>query len=134
MWLSVTVAVWAYLDWAWALGATLAVAWLTSAWIVQQALLVCADADGLRAGRSRIAWQWVAGAEALDAGATSRYLSDPAHHQTFLAVRPYCQTAVVITLADPADPHPAWIVSSRRPEALATTINTHVGNPVLEER
>jgi Protein of unknown function (DUF3093) len=33
-------------------------------------------------------------------------------------------TAVEITLADPADPVPYWLVSTRRPQQLAAALTT----------
>ncbi|MGH3428112.1 MAG: DUF3093 domain-containing protein, partial [Mycobacteriales bacterium] len=41
----------------------------------------------------------------------------------FVVRRPWISRAVLITLADPDDPTPYWIISSRRPEALAAAIN-----------
>ncbi|MPN07380.1 hypothetical protein SDC9_154650 [bioreactor metagenome] len=42
--------------------------------------------------------------------------------QAFLATRPYIRRVVEVTLADPADPHPYWLISSRHPEELADAI------------
>ena len=39
-----------------------------------------------------------------------------------LVLRPYVKTAVELTLDDPADPVPYWIVSTRRPTQLAEAI------------
>jgi Protein of unknown function (DUF3093) len=36
---------------------------------------------------------------------------------------------VEITLADPADPVPYWLVSSRRPDQLATALTAASGRP-----
>jgi len=35
---------------------------------------------------------------------------------------------VVVRLADPADPHPAWIVSTRHPGQLAEVIRRHISD------
>ena len=37
-------------------------------------------------------------------------------------LRPWVSTTVELTLADPADPVPYWLVSTRRPGALATAL------------
>lgn len=40
----------------------------------------------------------------------------------FVVLRPWVPAVVKVTLADPADPTPYWMVSSRRPTALAEAI------------
>ena len=42
--------------------------------------------------------------------------------RAFLLLRPYVKTAVRVDLEDPADPTPYWLLSSRRPEALAAAL------------
>ncbi|HEY5784856.1 MAG TPA: DUF3093 family protein [Microlunatus sp.] len=39
-------------------------------------------------------------------------------------LRPYAKEAVELTLDDPADPVPYWLVSTRRPTRLAEAITT----------
>jgi hypothetical protein len=39
-----------------------------------------------------------------------------------LVLRPYIKTAVEITLDDPDDPVPYWLVSTRRPQQLAAAL------------
>ncbi len=122
MWATTAVAVGAYLGLAWAVAATLGVALGTGALIVQQNLTIRVDGRGLRVGRNLLEWPWVASVAGLGPDATTAHLRSAAHHDDFFAVRPYVDRAVVVTLDDPADPHPRWIVSSRRPEALAVAI------------
>lgn len=49
-------------------------------------------------------------------------LSAQLHPIAFVIQRPWIRSAVKITLNDPDDPTPYWIVSSRRAEALAETL------------
>src|ERR671918_546374 len=61
------------------------------------------------------------------AAATRRRSGVEADARAHLVLRPYVATSVEITLADPADPVPYWLVSSRRPEALASALTEAIG-------
>lgn len=84
--------------------------------------------DGwFRAGRARIEVVHLGPAEALDDEAT-RHVSGPgADARAFLVLRPYLKQSVKVEIADPADPAPYWLVSSRHPHALAGAINAARG-------
>ncbi len=84
------------------------------------------DGSGLRVGHSSIEGRWISGVEALDAGAASAALGRDADHRDFLHTRPYIAGGVRVTLSDPADPHPHWIISTRRPAELARAISEMV--------
>lgn len=84
------------------------------------------DRDALTVGRSRIEWRWVAGVRALDADATVRRLRTEADARAHLVIRSYAPESVEVTLADPADPHPYWLISSRQAEHLAAAIDAHL--------
>ncbi|WP_347757266.1 DUF3093 family protein [Agrococcus sp. ProA11] len=79
--------------------------------------------DGsLRAGRARIPVSELGTAEALegaDAQAAMRAAWDPADHHV---ISPWTKSLVRVPVTDPADATPAWLVSSRRPKALAAAI------------
>lgn len=52
--------------------------------------------------------------------------------RAYLCIRGWLPAGVKVTLNDPEDPTPYWIVSSRRPEALAQAVRTtidRVGRP-----
>lgn len=49
-------------------------------------------------------------------------LSAQLHPVAFVIQRPWVKSAVKITLDDPKDPTPYWIVSTRRPQALAQAL------------
>jgi len=58
----------------------------------------------------------------LDAAAKRLVLGPHAEPYAFVVHRPWIPGAVQVHLDDPADPTPYWVVSSRRPEALAAAI------------
>lgn len=79
--------------------------------------------DGvLRAGRARIGVADLGTAQALDGAAAKAALRsewDPADHHV---VSPWTRALVRVPVTDESDPTPAWLVSTRRPEALAAAI------------
>lgn len=87
--------------------------------------------DGwLRAGRARIEVRLLGEVVALDQ-ASAREVSGPqADVRAFLLLRPYLHQAVRIMIADPDDPTPYWLVSSRRPARLAAALNAMRPEPV----
>lgn len=85
------------------------------------------DAQALTVGINRIEWPWVGTARALDADATRRRLGPEADARAHLATRPYLPESVEIAIADPADPHPYWLIGSRHATALAAAINARSG-------
>jgi len=58
----------------------------------------------------------------LDATTLRRVVGRYGDPAAFLSTRPWIGPGVQIVLADPEDPTPYWIVSSRRPEELAAAL------------
>jgi len=85
---------------------------------------VAVDDRRLTAGRARLEWACCGPATALTAEEARRLHGVDADPRAYLLVRPYITTAVRVQVRDPADPTPYWMLSSRRPEALAESINT----------
>lgn len=77
------------------------------------------DETEIRIGRARIGRAWVDTVRPLDAAATRTRSEVDADARAHLVLRPWVSTTVEITLADPADPVPYWLVATRRPGALA---------------
>ena len=104
------------------------VAGLASAGLVVAALgwygriLVVVDERGLAAGDSLLEWEWLGNVVVHDATATRNRLGRDADRRAHLVVRGYIRTSVEVEVVDPADPHPHWLVSSRRPRELAAAI------------
>lgn len=82
-------------------------------------------ADGvLHVGRARIAAEHLGSVVALDAEQTRRKAGVEADARAFLVLRPYLDSAVVVTISDPVDPAPYWLVCTRHPDALASAIGS----------
>jgi hypothetical protein len=59
---------------------------------------------------------------ALDAEATRRMRGPSARPEAFVATRAWLPRSVVVTLDDPEDDTPYWLIGTRRPEALARAL------------
>lgn len=75
------------------------------------------DEGGLAVGRYRLEAPYIAGAETVDGDV--RAATD---ERSFMLTRPYVQQKVRVLIDDPADPHPAWLISTRRPAQLIAAI------------
>lgn len=139
---------WAPLSW-WLIGAAVAVslivavgAWtsLTTGIIVAVIIVVAVVAaflkagsvrivvtdDGFGVGRSWIEWCWVDRVRGIDATTMNSVMRSSHQVGSFLVTRPWIRSGLVLRLADPADPHQAWIVSTRHPEKLAAVVSEYV--------
>jgi hypothetical protein len=120
---SLLLAVGLYIGPGWGVGATGASLVVTTAIFVRSAVRIEVDDRVIRVGRALIEHRYIAGAQALDAEQTRRRAGVAADARAHLVLRPYVSTAVEITLDDPDDPVPYWLVSSRRPDALAAALH-----------
>jgi len=82
------------------------------------------DVEGgwLRAGRARIAGEFLEDAEPLDPAETRRVAGPAADARAYLLIRPYLKRSVRVTVRDDRDPTPYWLVGTRDPEHLAAAI------------
>lgn len=83
---------------------------------------VLVDERGVTVGRSLLEWPYVGEVQVLDAPATHDRLGPGADARALVVQRPYIAESVEVAIADPADPHPYWLVSSRQPAQLAAAI------------
>ncbi|MGH3477263.1 MAG: DUF3093 domain-containing protein [Nocardioidaceae bacterium] len=84
--------------------------------------------DGeLRAGRAHIPLALCGAVEPLDRDQTRRAGGTEADARAYFLLRPYIATAVRVTIDDPQDPVPYWLLSTRRPERLAAAVRTGRG-------
>jgi hypothetical protein len=118
--LSVLLAVGAYLGPTWGVGTSVATMLVAAAIFISSSIPINVDAHELRVGRASIEHTYIADCRALDAEETRRRAGVEADARAHLVLRPYVKTAVEITLNDQDDPVPYWLVSSRRPQQLAT--------------
>ncbi|GIE84269.1 DUF3093 domain-containing protein [Actinoplanes regularis] len=85
-------------------------------------LRVTVDGDEFLVDDARLPVAVIADVVALDAAGKREALGVGAHPFAFVVQRPWIGTAVQVLLDDPADPTPYWVVSTRRPVELATTL------------
>lgn len=91
--------------------------------------------DGeLRAGRARIDVAHLGAVTALDADATRMLAGVDADARAYLLLRPYLKRAVRVDIADPTDPAPYWLLSTRRPDQLAAAITRSGGSDGEDSR
>jgi hypothetical protein len=74
------------------------------------------------AGTAHIPVALLGEVEALDKDDTRRVHGVDADVRAFLVTRPYLSRAVKVTIDDPADPTPYWLVSTRHPRRLAAAL------------
>ena len=123
-----------YLGWSWGIGTALASLAVAAALFQGSAVLIIVEPTRLRVGRAVIDHDYLASCQALDADQTRRRSGTEADARAHLVLRPYVRTAVELTLDDPADPVPYWLVSTRRPDRLAEAVERartadHLGSP-----
>jgi hypothetical protein len=105
----------------WSLGVLLiALAW---AWLIGSAPALRVDERVFRAGRARLPRPYVGVVRGLTAEelAHERTRGDV---RTYFVIRPgTSRTAVLIENVDPDDPHPRWVVQTRRPAQLVAALS-----------
>jgi hypothetical protein len=80
------------------------------------------ERDVLHAGRASIPVSMLAGPVPLGPEATRHVAGRDADVRAYLLLRPYLKRSVRVEVTDPADPVPYWLVSTRRPDALADAL------------
>ncbi len=110
---------------AWAVTGA-AVALMAALFLTYGAALVSVEDGWFRAGRARVELRFVGEVVPLDAEATRLVAGRDADARAYLLLRPYRKKAVKVSLSDPADPTPYWLVSTRRPDALAAALTRAV--------
>lgn len=79
--------------------------------------------DGtFRAGRASIPVVLLGQVTTLDADAMRGELGPRLDARAFVCLRAWARTGVHVALDDPQDPTPYWLVSTRRPQALADAL------------
>jgi len=111
-----------YLGRGWALGIGLPALVFVGLGFLASSYVIEVDDTEVRIGRAVIGRSWVDAVRPLDAAATRARSEVDADARAHLVLRPWVSTTVELTLADPADRVPYWLVSTRRPGALATAL------------
>jgi hypothetical protein len=84
--------------------------------------VVVVDDLVLRAGRARLPLRHVARVATFDAQRTREARGPQADPRAYLCLRGWIRTSVLVEVDDPDDPHPYWLVSTRRPRDLAPVL------------
>lgn len=132
--LSLVLAVGLYVGPVWGTGVTVASLFVATALFVRGAVAITVDDTGLRVGRAWIEHRYIGSVRSLDAEQTRLRAGPEADARAHLVLRPYVGPAVEITLDDPDDPVPYWLVSSRRPDALAAALTAAGTNGITLSR
>lgn len=78
--------------------------------------------EGVRAGRALLEWPYVGSVRTLTRDEVRLRFGRDADPRAYAVVRSFVDEAVEITVEDPADPHPYWLVSTGDAAALAEAI------------
>lgn len=129
--LSMIAAVGLYVGPVWGIGVGLACFGVMAAVFSAASTLVTVSDTELRVGRAVLELAYVSECVALDQQATRHRGGPGANARAHLVLRPYVPTAVEVTLDDPADPVPYWLLGTRRPTDLAAAVTAAlaVGEP-----
>ena len=122
MFLSLVVAVWAafnnritFLTW-------LALTFLLIFIAFKSRTQISLDKNELRIGRAHIELQYIESVELLTPAQIRLLRTRDADPAAYLAITFWISTGVKITLKDPRDSTPYWLVSSRKAEELTRTL------------
>lgn len=85
-------------------------------------VVIAVDSGGLHAGDSVLEWAYTGQVTVHDRAGTRTRLGAAADHAAWLVVRGFVPSSVEVAVDDPADPHPYWLVSTRKPAELAAAI------------
>lgn len=81
--------------------------------------------EGIQVGHATLPREAIGRVKALTAAETKAARTEHYDASWYAVLRPSCApTAVVIEVVDARDPHPAWIVTSRRPTKLAAALDS----------
>ncbi len=95
---------------------------LIAAALIAGTPVVSVESGELRAGRARIPLQAVGEVEVLDPIRLTHLLGQGLDARAFLCIRGWIRQGVKVTVTDPSDPTPYWLITSRRPDALAQAL------------
>lgn len=105
---------------AWAITA-LMLALLAAGFLAYGTRITVSQGD-LRVGKAHIGGQYLGDATTLDKDATKRVAGVEADARAHLVLRPYLKRSVRVAVADPEDPTPYWLISTRNPDALVAAL------------
>jgi len=119
---SVAIVYVVWTPWPVALGVTAGLVAVAVAAVAAGTSTVEVGPDGLRVGPNLLEWSYLGDARHLGVEESRERLGPRADARAFLCTRAWLPRVVEVTVNDPADPHPYWLVSSRHPEELADAL------------
>jgi len=120
---SLSIAIWAALGNTWAEVSMLTQ--LVGLLFLSQStpLEIEVTADLLRVGPARIERKYISGITSLSAEETRILRGPKINTAAYMQIRFWISTGVKITISDPQDPTPYWLVSSQKAHQLAGALN-----------
>lgn len=106
---------------AWSLTAVMVLI-LAGAFLSYGSAVVEVSEGELRAGRAHIPTHLLGQAQALDPEGTRLTAGRDADARAYLLLRPYLKRSLKVSVNDPSDPTPYWLISTRHPDLLAAAI------------
>lgn len=89
--------------------------------------------DRFQAGRANVEWCHVGAVKPLDAEEARLRRGRNADARAWLLLRPYLPRAVEITIDDPDDPVPYWLIATRHPRRLSEALSLRLAGPTESE-
>ena len=121
--LSLVIAIWAAFDNNVALvafiTATIAIIYIA----IAMRSTITLDGDELRIDRAHIDIKYLGSATVLDSPAMRLLRTRDADPAAYLAIKFWMPKGIKITVVDPRDPTPYWLITSKRGEELATLLD-----------
>ena len=121
--LSLVIAIWAAFDTTVTIGAfaaaTIAIIYLAFA----MSSTISLDGKELRIDRAHIDVKYLGDVEILDSSAMRLLRTRDADPAAYLAIKFWAPVGVKITVVDPRDPTPYWLITSKRGEEIAALLN-----------
>jgi hypothetical protein len=130
--LSVLIAVATYLGPTWGAGTAIATFLVAVATFGSASIVISVNNKEIHVGRASIEHAYIAACRALNAEDARRRTGVEADARAHMVLRPYIKTAVEITLEDPVDPVPYWLVSTRHPQRLAAALQDAASSTLTE--
>mgnify|MGYP003335575921 FL=1 len=96
---------------------------LTLAWAKSSEYEIVVNEKQLRVGKARIDLRFVGEITALDSQQMKVARGVAIDPSAYLAIRSWIKTGVKVTINDPRDPTPYWLISSKRFQKLAAAIS-----------
>lgn len=124
---SMFVAVGFYLGLGWGIGAAaLILVVVVPVFLTYGSAELLVLPERFQAGRASIEWRYLGEVIALDADQARLRRGRDADARAWLLLRPYLPRAVEITVDDPDDPAPYWLIGTRHPRRLSEALRARV--------